>query len=235
MTYYPAIVILILAIADWIAADRRIKALEYFAKPATMLALLWWMWQNVGLGGSMVWFTIGVIFCLAGDIFLMIPRNLFIFGLLSFLMGHLSYILGLNNTPPFEYLSRLFLALYLLKPVAIISAVILAIYVFWLYRKLAGGLKAKGVSQLKIPVLVYAIVISLMVYSALLTWYQVGWTAGAALSASMGAVLFFASDSMLAWDRFLNPINHARLKVMITYHLGQVGIILGAMLSIAGK
>jgi len=235
MTYYPAIVVFILAIADWIAADRKIKALEYFAKPATMLAILWWIWLSVGLGGSMVWFTIGAIFCLAGDIFLMIPRNLFILGLVSFLIGHVFYILGLNNTPPFEHLARLFLALYIVKPVAIVTAVILVIYLIWLYRKLAGSLKAKGISQLKIPVLIYAIVISLMVYSALLSWYQVGWTAAAALSASIGAVLFFASDSMLAWDRFLNPIKHARLKVMVTYHLGQVGIILGAMLSIMGR
>jgi uncharacterized membrane protein YhhN len=43
-------------------------------------------------------------------------------------------------------------------------------------------------------------------------------------------VLFYASDSMLAWDRFLKPLSHARLRVMVTYHLGQIGIILGATL-----
>jgi uncharacterized membrane protein YhhN len=69
-----------------------------------------------------------------------------------------------------------------------------------------------------------------MVYSALMTWYRAGWSPSAAASASLGALLFFASDSMLAWDRFLNPLPHARLRVMLTYHLGQIGIILGAML-----
>jgi len=235
MSYYPVIIVLILAVVDWIAAEKKIKALEYFAKPATMLALLWWMWQSVGLGGPMLWFTIGAVFCLAGDVFLMIPRNMFIFGLLSFMAGHIFYIFGLNNTPPFTNLAGLILLIILRKPLAIISLVILAAYLTWLYRKLAAGLQAKGISKLKIPVLIYAIVISLMVYSALMTWYRAGWPAAAALSASLGAVLFFISDSMLAWDRFLTPISHARLKVMVTYHLGQIGIILGAMLAIANK
>jgi uncharacterized membrane protein YhhN len=235
MSYYPIIIVLLLAILDWIAADRKIKPLEYFAKPATMLALLWWIWQSVGLGGPMLWFTIGAIFCLAGDVFLMVPRNMFIFGLLSFLFGHIFYVLGLNSTPPFAYLNRLFLALYLGMPLAIISIVVLVIYLIWLYRRLARGLTEKGMQMLKIPVLIYAIVISLMVYSALLTWYNTAWPMVAALSASLGAILFFISDSMLAWDRFLNPIDHARLKVMTTYHLGQIGILLGAMLSVIGR
>jgi alkenylglycerophosphocholine hydrolase len=235
MSYYPLILVLILAIVDWIAADKKIKVLEYIAKPATMLAILWWMWQSAGLGGPMLWFTIGVIFCLAGDVFLMIPRNMFIFGLISFLLGHIFYILGLNGIPPLANLSRLFLAVFLLNPLAIIAIVILVIYILWLYTKLVGGLKAKGLSMLKIPVLVYAIVISLMVYSALLNLYDVGWSIAAALSVSLGAVLFFISDSMLAWDRFLSPISHAKLKVMVTYHLGQIGIILGAVLHVISK
>jgi uncharacterized membrane protein YhhN len=230
VSYYPVIIVIILAILDWIAAEKKIKLLEYFAKPATMLALLWWVWQSVGLGGGMLWFSIGAALCLAGDVFLMIPRNLFIFGLLSFLGGHIFYILGLNVIPPFTYLVGPIFLIILGKPLAIISLVILVSYMTWLYIRLAGGLKAKGVNALKIPVLVYAVVITWMVFSALMTWYRAVWTDAAALSASIGAVLFYASDSMLAWDRFINPIQHARLKVMITYHLGQIGIILGAMM-----
>ncbi len=230
MNYLRLIVVLVLALVDWIAADRKIKPLEYFAKPATMLALLGWIWLNVGLGGAMLWFTVGVIFCLAGDVFLMVPRNMFIFGLLSFLLGHVFYILGLNNTPPFTNLAGLFLLLVLLKPLAIISVILLVLYIVWLYLKLARGLQTRGEAKLRIPVLIYAIVIGLMVFSALMTWYRSGWTSAAALSVSIGALLFFISDSMLAWDRFLNPLSHARLKVMVTYHLGQIGIILGAML-----
>ena len=222
MTYYPLILVIVLAIIDWIAADKKIKPLEYFAKPATMLAVLWWMWLNTGFRGPMLWFTLGVVFCLAGDVFLMIPRDLFIFGLLAFLLGHICYIVGLNNNPPFINYWGGFLI------------VILGIFIYWLYPRLAAGLSHKRQNKLKIPVLVYALVISVMVYSALMTLTRPGWSIPAAISASVGALLFYSSDSMLAWDRFLKPLSHARLRVMVTYHLGQIGMILGAILYTLG-
>jgi uncharacterized membrane protein YhhN len=91
MPYYPIIIAIIFAILDWISVWKKWTVLEYVSKPATMLALLWWMWLSGGLGGPMLWFTIGVVFCLAGDIFLMIPKDLFIFGLLAFLVGQMLY------------------------------------------------------------------------------------------------------------------------------------------------
>jgi alkenylglycerophosphocholine/alkenylglycerophosphoethanolamine hydrolase len=218
MSYFPVIIVFILAVFDWIAVEKKSKILEYVAKPAAMLALLGWMGQGVGWGGAMQWFTIGAVFCLVGDVFLMLPRDLFIFGLLAFLLGHIFYVIGLNNSVPYiNYLGG-------------VVIVILGIYLMWLYPKLSGGLSARGKSGLKIPVLVYSLVISLMVYSAMMTWTRSGWSDVAALFASIGAVLFFASDSMLAWDRFLTPLSHARLRVMTSYHLGQIGIILGAMI-----
>jgi uncharacterized membrane protein YhhN len=218
MQYYPLVIVLIFAVADWIAADKKIKLLEYVAKPATMLALLEWIWLSVGWGDSMLWFTIGAVFCLAGDIFLMLPVDMFLFGLLSFLMGHIFYIVGLNNTSPYISLR------------GGVFIILLAIYLGWLYPKLARGLSEKGKNSLKIPVAIYAFVISLMVYSALMAWSRPAWPINATVLVSIGAILFYISDSMLAWDRFLNPISHARFKVMVTYHVGQIGIILGAML-----
>src|SRR4030042_2258544 len=88
----------------------------------------------------------------------------------------------------------------------------------------------KSIGKLKIPVFVYALAISLMVYSAFMTWTRPGWSMYAALSVSMGSVMFYVSDSTLAWDRFVSPISHGRLKTMVTYHLAQFGIILGAIL-----
>jgi uncharacterized membrane protein YhhN len=218
MSYFPIIIILVLAIIDWIAADKKWKVLEYVTKPATMLALLWWVWQSVGWGGPMLWFTLGAVFCLAGDVFLMLPWDMFIFGLLAFLLGHIYYIIGLNNITPYINLWGGCLI------------VLLVIYLLWLFPKLAKGLSVKGQTRLKVPVLIYSLVISLMVYSALMTWTRPGWSIISAIVVSVGAVLFYASDSMLAWDRFLKPLPHARLWVMVTYHLGQIGIILGAML-----
>jgi alkenylglycerophosphocholine/alkenylglycerophosphoethanolamine hydrolase len=155
---------------------------------------------------------------------------MFIFGLLVFLLGHICYILGLNMVPPFTNVAGLAMAVILGNWMAIITLILLAVYLVWFYPKLASGLRANEKNSLKIPVLIYSLVISLMVYSAVMTWYRAGWSTMAALSVSVGALLFFASDSILAWDRFLNPLPHARFRVMLTYHLGQIGIILGAML-----
>src|SRR4030065_1454611 len=162
MTYYPVFIVLILAVLNWIATDKNWKTLGYVTKPGTMLAMLWWMWQSVGLGGSVLWFTIGLIFCLAGDIFLNLPRDMFIFALLAVLVGHIFYILGLNNTPPFINLRGILFALILRNVLMISTIVILGIYIVWLYPKLARGLSAKGKSKLRIPVLISSLVISLM-------------------------------------------------------------------------
>jgi uncharacterized membrane protein YhhN len=223
MTYYPICIVLVLAIIDWIAVEKKWIVVEYIAKPATMLALLGWIWLGVGFGRGIMWFTLGAIFCLAGDVFLMLPRDRFIFGLLAFLIGQVCYVIGFNDQPPF---------INLWGGVVI---VILAIYIGWLYPKLLTGIIAIGKTGLKIPVLVYSLVISLMVYSALMTFTRIGWHKPAVISVSLGAILFYFSDSILAWDRFVKPTQRGRLMNMISYHLGQIGIILGAMLHITLK
>ena len=40
------------------------------------------------------WFVAALVLCLIGDVFLMLPQDLFVFGLASFLLGHLAYIVG---------------------------------------------------------------------------------------------------------------------------------------------
>lgn len=218
MPYYPIIIVLVFAVLDWIATEKKWKPLEYVAKPTTVVALLLWIWLGAGFGGPMLWFTVGLIFCLAGDVILMLPPKIFIFGLLAFLVGQVCYVIGFSTSAPFLNLWGVFLV------------IVLGIYVGWLYPRVAASLSEKGMTGLKIPVLIYSIVISLMVYSALMTFTRPGWPVAAALSASIGAVLFYISDSTLAWDRFVNPLPHARLRTMIFYHLGLIGIILGAIL-----
>jgi uncharacterized membrane protein YhhN len=60
-------------------------------------------------------------------------------------------------------------------------------------------------------------VISLMVASAI---------ASGSLTASIGALLFFASDAMIALRRFVTRFNGDQLAVIVTYHLGQLLLVL---------
>jgi uncharacterized membrane protein YhhN len=209
---------LIVAVIDWIAVAKNWKTLEYFAKPGVMVALLAWLWQIGGFQGQMLWFAAGLVFSMAGDIFLMLPREQFIAGLVSFLLAHLFYLAGFTSAwPPLNLLS-------------LILALIVAITAAQIYRRVAGGLAASGQSGLKMPVLIYTIVISLMMLSALLTLLRPDWLPAPALIASAGAVLFFLSDTFLAWNKFVTPLPYGKLRVIITYHIGQILIVLGAAL-----
>jgi uncharacterized membrane protein YhhN len=49
-----------------------------------------------------------------------------------------------------------------------------------------------------------------------------------------GAGLFFLSDFLIAWHRYHSTVKARDLKVMVTYHLGQAGIILAVVLHFRG-
>jgi len=218
MAYLFMILALILALVDWISVAKNWRKVEFFAKPAVMLALLAWIGLNNGFQGPMLWFALGVFFSLGGDVFLMLPREQFILGLISFLIGHVCYLIGFNST-----------GLFFNFPLAIVILVVAAA-ASQIYLKISAGLRASKKDSLRIPVFVYTIVISLMLISALATLIRPDWRFSAAAIASSGALLFFISDTLLAWNRFVKPLPRGRLYSIIPYHLGQIGIVLGAAL-----
>jgi uncharacterized membrane protein YhhN len=214
-----------LAVLDWIAVARAWRKLEYFAKPATMLALLAFVIQNGGLSGGMGWFTLGLVFSLGGDVFLMLPKEQFIAGLISFLLAHVAYIIGLAPRLPRDLPSLL---------IALGLAVIVALTASQVYRRIAAGLQAGNKTKLRGPVLLYTLTISVMFFSAILTLLSNKWLPIHALIVCAGAALFFLSDAILAWNKFVNPIRYGRLMNMSSYHLGQLLIALGAALHFLG-
>jgi uncharacterized membrane protein YhhN len=181
-----------------------------------MIFLLIWLGQTTGFKGHLIWFALGLVFSLAGDVFLMLPREQFMAGLVSFLLGHLAYIVGFNSSLP-----RINLPLIILTLLVAGTAV-------QIYRRIAAGLTSGGKGRYKPPVLIYTIVISAMVLSALLTLVRQEWQPLHALIVAAGALLFFLSDTLLAWNKFVAPLANGRLKVIIAYHLGQLLIALGA-------
>jgi uncharacterized membrane protein YhhN len=44
---------------------------------------------------------------------------------------------------------------------------------------------------------------------------------------SSGAILFFVSDALLGWNKFVRQLRYGNIQVIITYHLGQAFIVLG--------
>ncbi len=74
--------------------------------------------------------------------------------------------------------------------------------------------------RLRVPVVAYIAVISVMVVAAF----------GSLVPAAMvGAVLFFASDALIAWSKFVDPQPWMRLGIITTYHVGQLGLVLSLL------
>ena len=221
MSYYLIGFALIIAAADWFAVAKKWKLLEYFAKPGVIVLLIIWLVINEGYQGPTKFFLIGLIFSLAGDIFLMLPDEKFLAGLISFLIAHLAYIRG-----------------FTISGVAISTTGFVIIFLvglvgFGVLMRILNGLKAHHQEKLRFPVIIYATVICIMLVSALYTLLVPSpvWNLYPAILVSIGAILFFISDLTLAWNKFVHRVTHGGLLIIITYHLAQITITLGSGLN----
>ena len=205
---------LVLAGIEWLAVARGWRRLEYVFKPGTLVAVILAAWL-LTRGPHDVWmarfFLPGLVLSLAGDIFLLLPgERFFMAGLASFLLAFLCYMVGLNPTlPPW--------------PVLVFFPVVGAI-ALPLLGGILSGLRRQNKMALTMPVAIYGLVMSVMLVSALATLFRPEWTPVRRGIVIAGASLFFASDTMLAQNRFVTSPPQGRLWVMITYHLGQIGL-----------
>ncbi len=210
---------IVTAVIEWVAVYKNWRKVEYFAKPGVMVFLLAWLVLTGDLRGSLLWFGLGILLSLAGDIFLMLSneRRWFLFGLGAFLLAHVAYILGFNTPPP------------AFNSMTFVVALMVLVSALPLIRRILLGMAKKGLRQLVEPVRVYATVISLMLFSALMTLFRTEWASTPAYLVSLGAVLFISSDMLLAWNKFVRPVRGGQLALIITYHLGQMALIAGAV------
>jgi uncharacterized membrane protein YhhN len=198
------------AVGDWVAVLRRPegRTLEYACKPAALGALVVVaVTLDPADDGQRAWFVAALALSLAGDVFLMLPADRFVPGLASFLLGHLAYVVGLSLDPDWS-LGGLVVGLAVVGGAfAVLGPRVLG--------AVAGQDKA-----LVPPVVAYLAAISAMVASAFAT---------GDLRAMAGAGLFYASDALIALDRFERPRPWAGLVIMVTYHLGQGLLVLSLL------
>jgi len=216
--YIWLVLVFIFASLEALAVSKNLEGLEYLAKPAVMVCLFLWLYSSTGLQGNTFWFGVGILFSLAGDVLLMISLDrLFLFGLAAFLFGHLSYITGFKDE------------LGTVSAWSLLLLVFIAVSVIRMMRRIVGAMRAKGENNLVYPVIIYGSVISMMLYAAMSTIYDPAWKTSAALFVSLGAFLFCASDVILAWDKFVSPVKNGRVFNIVTYYLGQIGLIAGVI------
>jgi uncharacterized membrane protein YhhN len=208
------------AVVDWVAVARTNSTWEYVAKPAVLVALtaacIALPASHTDLVDRRWWFVGALVCCLAGDVLLMLPQNLFVAGLAAFLVGHVLYIGGLLQSPspvgnpPFAFSTT---GLVVAAMVAVAYGVVPATLIF---RALARD----GQRALIGPVAVYLVVILVMAVLAL----NVGVPA-----AAFGAALFVLSDTILALNRFVRPLPHGNVAVHMTYHLAQLLLVVSLL------
>lgn len=197
---------LAVAMADWWAVGTNHKVVEYAAKPLTMVMLITVALNlDVTSDAVLIAFVAALLFSLLGDVFLMLPgEQWFVFGLGAFLVGHLAYIVGL--------------VLRGMTPAAfVVGLVVVGLAVLVIGRKILGSVRKSDTPELAVPVTAYIGVISVMVACAFGTLDPF---------AIVGGVLFYTSDALIAWNRFVQAYPWGRVAIMITYHLGQIGLVL---------
>ncbi len=192
------------AIVDWWAVGVDRRPLEYAAKPLTLLLLIGAaVTLDPQVSARRGWFVAGLGFSLVGDVLLMLPTDLFVGGLASFLVGHVCYIVGLTRhgggAP----------ALALAGVAVVLVGIVPARRILPAARRTDRALVG--------PVVAYIVVISIMVACALAT---------RGVLVAVGAALFYVSDASIAWDRFVRQWSWARTWIMVTYHLGQAFLVL---------
>lgn len=219
MLTWPFYLAVFFALLDWVFTWKGWKKRLYIAKPATMVFLILWSLQLTNWQGEMKWFGIGLVFSLLGDILLMLNPRYFMIGGAAFFFTHIAYIIGFNQTPT-SFSLRVMLV-----------AILVGISAATVFKRIRPGImKVPRGKRFLTGLGLYGISLTLMLLSALLTLFKQDWLLLPAVFATSGAVLFFASDSMLVYDRFVSRFTHAQSYVHFTYHLGQFGIITGALL-----
>jgi uncharacterized membrane protein YhhN len=173
----------------------------YVAKPAaTLLVMAIAMTGDAAPDAYRRLVVRGLLFSLAGDILLMVPGDYFVAGLVAFLVAHLWYIAAFTRDGGFSH------GWTTAVPLGATGAAVLVL--LW-----------PGLGALRIPVIVYVLVIVAMAWQALERW-RLRAHAGAALAA-MGALFFMASDASLGYGRFRSPLPGSRALVLLTYYMAQ--------------
>jgi uncharacterized membrane protein YhhN len=186
-------------------------------KPLIMIGLMAHYWVMSPARSRL--FLVALFFCWLGDVFLIFQSNnplFFMTGLASFLAGHIVYIFcyrQLQTSPS----SRELLGSQKVRfafPIILAGTGLVTI----LYPLLGA---------LRIPVMIYALAITLMALTALFRYGRTNSTSF--LLIFIGAVLFMVSDSLLAINKFHHAFSAAGALVMLTYSVAQFLIVEGAL------
>jgi uncharacterized membrane protein YhhN len=206
---------LTIAILELVGLALLNNTITNFTKPLILLSLIGY--YHYSTSEASLPFASALFFCWSGDVILMFQERdqlFFTIGLLCFLIGHVLFILSFRKARHAETDASLLgtqKARFAFPIILTGSGLLTTLYPF------LGGLK--------IPVIFYSLVITLMVLNAS---FRYGRTSKQSYWLVFGgAFLFMTSDSILALNKFQAPIQNADLYIMSTYMLAQFFIVEG--------
>ncbi|MBM3412581.1 MAG: lysoplasmalogenase [Bacteroidetes bacterium] len=205
-------IILVLHLAGIV---HEIPTLTTLTKPLLIPVLGFFLWnQTSGIKNRLITlFLTALLFSWFGDLLLMNTANpsFFLYGLVCFLLAQLCYSYFLYVIMGQEKISFSWLLFF---PVVIYYVVLIS----WLGPQLG---------EMKVPVMIYGAIISVMLLLALHQLYMPAVRTGGLFV--LGAVFFVISDTALAINKFSAPFPHAVLIIMLTYGLAQFFLTNGAL------
>jgi uncharacterized membrane protein YhhN len=191
------------------------QAIDFISKPFIVISLLAWFYSETKLtsSGLKTWVLIALFFSLTGDVLLLFQQNdklFFLLGLSAFLLAHISYTAFFHQIRVKEK----------------VKGYVWLLIIVVVYYTLLITFLAPYLGDMKLPVRIYGIVISVMLMLALHMLFIRNKTAGQWMA--IGAQLFVLSDSVLAINKFYRPFEWAGVVIMLTYGLAQLLIVAGA-------
>ncbi len=218
IAYLSIFIIQLISESDQQTSKLVLADFHYLLKPLITISLMLYIAFNTQLKERFAKRIFsGLFFGLFGDCFLMfvnLEANFFIYGLISFLIGHVFYITAFY----LDYKWQVGIE----KKISWLALIILSIFSVSFYLYLSPYL-----ATLKIPVMIYALVISFMAFMAFNRKGRVN-----SISYKLiiyGAILLIISDSILAYNKFVLPFRFSGLAIMSTYMLAQYLITIGTV------
>ena len=211
----------VILLAELIARYLGWQELEYVVKPLLMIVLGIFFYLNVkeAFSSFAKLILLAIFFSWWGDVLLMFVEKkqlFFLLGLSAFLIAHIAYIFAFFKTSRPNRKSHILQHPWLLTPFAAMDLGML-----YLLSSTAG--------DMFLPVVVYTLVITLMGIAAANRYRKVSYSSFKYVFA--GAMIFIASDSLIAMNEFLlaEKSNMVGVSIMVLYCLAQYLIVIGAL------
>ncbi len=190
------------------------ETLNQLTKPLLLPVLMLIVFLEKSAAKLRSLFMAALLFSFSGDVLLLFVKtnaNFFIGGLISFLLAHIFYIVFFAKIPGESRAKPTLFYLYIFLVVVHCTTLLYILY--------------PGLGAMKLPVTIYAVIISLMLMASLFIFFKVPLLCGKYFVA--GALLFVVSDSLLAINKFYMPFFQAGFFIMLTYCLAQFCLVKG--------